>query len=67
MFTSIYSETNFVKLGHELTNVDEEELVNFHIALQPKYPNMTYIRDCVTLRPPPNTASGTYDQRVRAD
>lgn len=56
-----------MKLGNELTNTSDEDMVNFHIALQPTYPNMTYIRDCVTIRPPPNAASGTDDQRVSAE
>ena len=62
--TFAFSEANFMKSAKELTNHDEEDLVNFHLALQPKYPNSTYIRDCVTIKPPPNAASGKDDQKV---
>ena len=59
------SKASYEKLGNELTNnSDENEFIKFHIALQPKYPNMTYVRDCVTIRPPPNVVSDTDDQRV---
>lgn len=59
-----YSEANFVKLGYELTNTGKEDMVHFHIALQPLNPNSTFIRNCVTLRPPPSTASGADEQKV---
>ena len=54
---------NFMKLGYELTNTEEDEKVHFHIALQPKYPNSTYIRHCVTMKPPPNAVSGAADEQ----
>ena len=64
--TYVSSTASYEKLGNELTNnnSDENEFIKFHIALQPKYPNKTYVRDCVTIRPPPNVVTDTDDQRV---
>ena len=63
MLTFKSSEARFIKLGNELEKA-EEDLVNLHIALQPKYPNSTFVRDCVTLKPPPNVASGKDEHKV---
>ena len=30
----------------------------YHVAFQPKYPNYTFTRACVTVRPPPTTELG---------
>ena len=56
--------TNFMKLGYELANTEEDKKVHFHIALQPKDPNSTYVRHCVTIKPPPNAISWADEQKV---
>ena len=66
MSTLESSEAHFVKLGYEIENDHEGDLVNFHIALQARYPNSTFVRNCVTLKPPPNAASGKDDHEVRS-
>ena len=54
-----------MKLGHELNSTEDENKVKFHIALQPRYPNSTYIRHCVTIKPPPTAISGADDHEVK--
>ena len=40
----VSSTESYEKLGNELTNIsDENEFIKFHIALQPKYPNISNI------------------------
>ena len=65
--TYVFSTASYEKLGNELNKSDQSGLIKFHIALQPTYPNMTHVRDCVTIRPPPNVVSDTDDQRVSTE
>ena len=53
-----------MKLGYELANTEEDKKVHFHIALQPKDSNSTYVRHCVTMKPPPNAISWADEQKV---
>ena len=56
--------TNFKKFGNELNDTEAQNLIKFHIALEPKYPNDTFIRHCVTMKPPPNAIPGADEQKV---
>ena len=42
----------------ELSNATYDENAFYHVAFQPKYPNYTLTRACVTVRPPPTTELG---------
>ena len=38
------------------------DMAFYHVAFQPKYPNVTYIRECITVRPPSTTELGDEHQ-----
>ena len=42
----------------DLINATYDNNAFYHVAFQPKYPNYTFTRACVTVRPPPTTELG---------
>ena len=38
--------------NEDLQDAKYNDLAFYHVALQPKHPNDTFVRECVTLRPP---------------
>ena len=42
----------------ELINATYDDNAFYHVAFQPKYPDYTLTRTCVTVRPPPTTELG---------
>ena len=55
---------NFKKFGYELNDTEAKNLIKFHVALEQKYPNATFIRHCVTMKPPPSAIPWADEQKV---
>ena len=43
---------------YDLKHTNNDDLAFYHVAFQPKYPDYTYVRKCVTIRPPSTTELG---------
>ena len=38
--------------NEDLQHANYQDLAFYHVALQPRHPSDTFVRECVTLRPP---------------
>ena len=36
----------------DLTHTNNDDMAFYHVTFQAKYPNYTYMRECITVRPP---------------
>ena len=58
LFSLFNSMEEEIITNTELFNATYDENAFYHVAFQPKYPNYTFTRACVTVRPPPTTEIG---------